>query len=61
MSMQHSRQDVVDMLRRWGFPDLADEASQVLPDPVDPERLEAWGMQHGLSRDDIISWFGGSP
>jgi hypothetical protein len=61
MAMQESRQGVVDLLRRLGFPELADEASRALPDPVDWDRLEAWGTQHGISHDDIISWFGGSP
>jgi len=61
MAMQPSRQHVVDMLRRLGFPELADKASRDLPDPVGWDRLEAWGMQHGVSHDDLISWFGGSP
>jgi hypothetical protein len=49
------------MLRSAGWSDLADEASRVLPDPVDVDRLTAWGTQHGLSHDDLISRFGGSP
>jgi hypothetical protein len=32
-----------------------------LPDPVDINRLQAWAMQHGLSRDELISQMGGSP
>jgi hypothetical protein len=60
-AMEYSREHVVDMLRRAGWSDLADEASRVLPDPVDIDRLAAWGMQHGLSHDDLISRFGGSP
>ena len=59
--MQHSRQSVVDWLRREGFPQLADEASQALPDPVDSDQLEEWGIRHSISRDDLISMFGGSP
>ena len=59
--MQYSRQDVVDILRHAGFSELADEASRVLPDPVDLDQLQAWAMQHGLSRDELISRFGGSP
>jgi hypothetical protein len=61
MAMEPSRQDVVDLLRRLGLRELADEASRDLPDPVDWDRLEAWGMQHDISHDDLISWFGGSP
>jgi len=52
---------VVDELNRLGHRELADEASRDLPDPVDLDRLEAWGMQHGLSHDEIVSRMGGSP
>ena len=52
---------MVDTLRHWGLGQLADEASRALPDPVDMDKLEAWAMQNGVSRDDMISWFGGSP
>ena len=60
--MEHwSRQYVVDQLNRMGYAEIAVEASRELPDPVDINRLEAWCMQHGLSRDDVISRMGGSP
>jgi hypothetical protein len=58
---QYSRQHVVDVLHTLRRPDLADEASRDLPDPVDVDRLEQWMMQHGLSRDEIVSRMGGSP
>jgi hypothetical protein len=58
---QWSRQYVVDELNRLGYAGLADEASRDLPDPVDITRLQGWCMQHGLSRDDVISRMGGSP
>jgi hypothetical protein len=58
---QFSRQYVVDVLRHAGWPDLADEASRTLPDPVDAAHLEAWGIQHGVSYDVLQSRFGGSP
>jgi hypothetical protein len=58
---QFSRQYVVDVLRHAGWPDLAEEASRTLPDPVDATQLEAWGIQHGVSYDDLQSRFGGSP
>jgi hypothetical protein len=61
IAMQYSRQHVVDLLHRMGYPELADEASRVLPDPVDADQLSAWSMQHGLTRDDLISQMGGSP
>jgi hypothetical protein len=58
---EYSRQHVVDMMRHAGWSDLADEASRTLPDPVRTEQLEAWGLQHGVSSDELRSRFGGSP
>ena len=52
---------VVDVLHTLQRPDLADEASRDLPDPVDIDRLVAWMIQRGLSRDEMISRMGGSP
>jgi hypothetical protein len=57
----YSRRYVADMLRRQGFPELADVALRELPDPVDAEQLENWGMRYGVSKDDLISRMGGSP
>ena len=47
--MQVSRQHVVDVLRKTGFSELADEAMRVLPDPVDLDEAERWGQQYGLT------------
>jgi hypothetical protein len=55
---QDSRQHVIDLLRQAGWSDLADEASRTLPDPVDVTQLEAWGIQHGVSAEDLKSRFG---
>ena len=57
----YGRRDVADLLRRQGFPELAEVVLQELPDPVDAGQLESWGMQHGVSKDDLISNMGGSP
>jgi hypothetical protein len=58
---QYSRQHVVDEMNRLGYRELADEASRELPDPVDANRVAAWCIQHGVTQDDVISQFGGSP
>jgi hypothetical protein len=58
---QYSRQHVVDLLNRLGRTQLAEEASRDLPDSADIDRIAAWLMKHGLSRDDFISQMGGSP
>ena len=59
--MQYGRQHVLEVLHRLGYTELADEALRDLPDPVDINPLQAWAMQHGLSRDELISQMGGSP
>jgi hypothetical protein len=58
---QYSRQHAVDLLNRLGFRELADKASRDLPDPVDAQQLEAWGVQHGLDYDVLIGRMSGSP
>jgi hypothetical protein len=60
MQQQRSRQHVVDLLNKLGHPELAEEASRVLPDPVDANRLIAWGMEHGITLNDLINEMGGS-
>jgi hypothetical protein len=58
---QYSKQHVLDVLHTLQRPDLADEASRDLPDPVDIDRLVPWMQQRGLTRDEIVSRLGGSP
>ena len=59
--MRFSRQHVVDVLHNLRYPELADQASRDLPDPVEIDHLEAWAAQHGLSRDELVSQMCGSP
>jgi len=59
--MQVTRQHVVDLLRRTGFPEAADEAMRVLPDPVDLDEVAAWAAPHGITKDELINRMGGSP
>lgn len=58
ITLEYSRQDVVDVLRRLGFPGLAEEAPRELPDPVDADQLVSWSRQHGFPPDDLISQMG---
>lgn len=58
---QYNRQDVADMLRRAGLPQVADEALRVLPDPVDIETLQRFATPYGISRETLVSRMGGSP
>ena len=58
---QYSRQYAVDLLKRLGYRELADEALLELPDPVEERRLETWCVQHGLDYDVLVSRMSGSP
>jgi hypothetical protein len=59
--MGYSRQWVVDLLRRLGYEQEADEALRVLPDELDRKQLEEFGNRHGISRGELIDRMGGSP
>jgi hypothetical protein len=59
--MQYSRQEVVAILRRTGYTELADEADRVLTDPIDIDQLTAFAQSHGVDRDTFVSEMGGSP
>jgi hypothetical protein len=55
------KQEVVEMLRRAGHFEAADEASRTLPDPVDLQLAQEFGAHYGITRDELISRMGGSP
>jgi hypothetical protein len=59
--MALSRQQVVDLLRRMGYPQQADIAARELPDPVEMDQLVEFADRHGITRDELESRMGGSP
>jgi hypothetical protein len=59
--MPHDRQWLVDELRRLGYSQAADEAAEVLPDPVSLEQIQEFADRFGITRDELISRMGGSP
>jgi hypothetical protein len=59
--MAYSRQWLVDMLRRLGYEQAADEALRVLPEQIDLQQLQEFGDQHGISRSELVDKMGGSP
>lgn len=61
ITMEYSRNEVVATLQRAGYSEEAKEALHELPDPVDLDSLVAWGQEHGITRDGLISRMGGSP
>jgi hypothetical protein len=59
--MQLTRQQVIDILRKAGLPEMAEEALHVLPDPVDSEQVAAWAVPYGINMDELRNRMGGSP
>ena len=49
------------MLNHLGYSEAAEEASRVLPDPVDLEQVEKFSNRHGISRAELESRMGSSP
>jgi hypothetical protein len=61
IAVQLTRQHVVDVLRKAGLPQMADEALRELPEPVDSEQVAPWAVPYGVSMDELTSRMGGSP
>jgi hypothetical protein len=59
--MAYKRQWLVDMLRRLGYTQAADDALRELPEEFDQEQLQEFGDRHGISRDEVTGAMGGSP
>ena len=52
---------MVDVLRRTGFNELAEEVPKALPDPVDLEDVLKFLEPYGITKDFLMSRLGGSP
>jgi len=50
----------VDMLRKAGLPEVADDAQRELPDPVDSEQVAAWAVPYGINMGELMDRLGGS-
>ncbi len=61
ITVQLTRQNVVDTFRRAGLPELAEKALHDLPDPVDSEKVAAWAVPYGINMDELRNRMGGSP
>jgi hypothetical protein len=61
VAVQLTRQQVVETLRNAGLPELAEQAKQDLPDPVDSEQVAAWAVPYGINLGELTSRMGGSP
>ncbi len=58
--MAISRQWAINMLKRMGYAEAAEEASRVLPEQLELKQLEEFGDRHGISRSELVSWMGGT-
>ncbi len=56
-----TRRDIIDVLRKTGFAEGAEEAARLRPDPVDLDRVARFLAPYGTTKDELISQVGGSP
>jgi hypothetical protein len=61
VAMELTRQHVIDVLRKAGLPEMAEEAERALPDPVDSEQAAEWAIPYGINMDELVNRMGGSP
>ena len=54
------RKDIVDLLHRAGYEELAAEASQRLPASMPFDEVVTFCRASGISRDELVNRMGGS-
>lgn len=59
--MAYTKQWLVNVLRRLGYTQAADDALREMPEEFDLEKLQEFGERHGISRDIVTDALGGSP
>jgi hypothetical protein len=59
--MEMTRQQVVEVLRRAGLPEEADQAESWLPESAEADHMLELCLMHGITRDKLVSLMGGSP
>jgi hypothetical protein len=60
VTRQYSRQHFALTLRKAGIREVAEEAMQVLPDPVDEDQIAAFLARHGITFDELVNRMGGT-
>jgi len=60
-TVAYERQRVVELLRRLGYAQAADNAARELPDPVSLEQVSKFTDRYRITLDELISRMGGSP
>jgi hypothetical protein len=61
MMTRFSRGHLALTLRKTGFPEVAEEALRVLPDPVEEDQIDVFLTRYGITQDELESRIGGSP
>jgi hypothetical protein len=61
VQMAYTRQWLVDILRRLGYTQAADDALREMPEEFDRKQLQEFGDRHGISHDEVTDAMGGSP
>jgi hypothetical protein len=59
--MAYSRKWLVDILRRLGYMQAAEDALREMLDEFDLKQLQEFGDRHGISREEVADAMGGSP
>lgn len=59
--MAYTKRWLVDLLRRLGYGEAAEDALREMPEEFDLEQLQEFGDRHGISRDTVTDAMGGSP
>lgn len=59
--MAYTKKWLVEILRRLGYAEAADDALREMPEEFDLEHLQKFGERHNISRDEVTDAFGGSP
>ena len=60
--MDYERQGLIDMLRRLGRTEAADDAAHELPERISRRQIEDFAKRHGIqSQDELTDLMGGSP
>lgn len=59
--MEVTKQHIVDVLRRAGLSQEAEQLVASLPDPVDADEAAQLCSRYGITKDMLIDRMGGSP
>jgi hypothetical protein len=58
--MAVSKQWAIEMMKRMGYTEAAEEASRVLPEQIELKQLQEFGDKYGISRSELVSAMGGT-